>query len=137
MVGLSYIITHGHIYDTTSLPGFIAILKGASVGLLIYTIQRDECEIVTLNSLINGKGVGSLLVNEIKKVALSSGCKRIWVITTNDNLHAMGFYQKCGFSLVAMHCDAVELSRRLKKEIPFIGQDGIPLRDEIELEMLL
>jgi hypothetical protein len=28
-------------------------------------------------------------------------------------------------------------SRQLKPEIPLTGNDGIPLRDEIELEMLL
>jgi len=64
-------------------------------------------------------------------------CKRLWLITTNDNTLAFRFYQKYGFALVAVHRNAIEKSRRLKPEIPLIGNAGIPLRDEIELEMML
>ncbi|MGW8250920.1 MAG: GNAT family N-acetyltransferase, partial [Anaerolineales bacterium] len=59
------------------------------------------------------------------------------LITTNDNLPALRFYQKRGFHLVALYPNALAESRRLKPEIPFKGLDGIPLRDEIELEMLI
>ena len=72
-----------------------------------------------------------------EKVATASGCKQLWLITTNDNINALRFYQKRGFMLVAVHRNALELSRKLKPEIPMIGNDGIPLRDEIELEMIL
>ncbi len=52
-------------------------------------------------------------------------------------MNALRFYQKRGFVLVAIHRDALDISRKLKPEIPLIGNDGIPLRDEIELEMIL
>jgi ribosomal protein S18 acetylase RimI-like enzyme len=55
----------------------------------------------------------------------------------NDNLHALRFYQKRGFVLVALHRNALEASRKLKPEIPLVGIDGIPIRDEIELELVL
>jgi len=58
-------------------------------------------------------------------------------MTTNDNTAALRFYQKWGFLLVAVHRNAVEQARKLKPEIPLTGIDGIPLRDEIELEVLL
>jgi ribosomal protein S18 acetylase RimI-like enzyme len=69
--------------------------------------------------------------------AIRAGCVRLWLITTNDNLHALGFYQKSGFRLVALHPDAVAESRRLKPSIPEVGLDTIPLRDEIELTVNL
>ena len=56
---------------------------------------------------------------------------------TNDNLEALRFYQTRGLVLAAIHCNALERSRRIKPEIPLVGKHGIPLRDEIELEMLL
>jgi hypothetical protein len=59
------------------------------------------------------------------------------LITTNDNLHALGFYQKRGFRLVAVHSNALAASRKIKPSIPDFGMHGIPLRDEIELEILL
>jgi hypothetical protein len=39
--------------------------------------------------------------------------------------------------LVALRAEALAVSRRLKPEIPAVGLDGIPLRDELELELLL
>jgi hypothetical protein len=59
------------------------------------------------------------------------------LVTTNDNLNALRFYQKRGFVLVAVHRNALEVSRKLKPEIPLVGMDSIPLRDEIELEMMV
>jgi RimJ/RimL family protein N-acetyltransferase len=73
----------------------------------------------------------------VSNIALKAGCRRIWLITTNDNTAALRFYQKKGFSLVAVHRNAIERSRQLKPEIPETGNDGIPLRDEIELEIVL
>jgi N-acetylglutamate synthase-like GNAT family acetyltransferase len=102
-----------------------------------YRLEGDECEVITLNSLIGGMGVGSALIEAIREVAVSAGCKRLWLITTNDNLAALSFYQKRGFVLVAVYRNVLEQSRRLKPEIPLVGMDGIPLRDELELELLL
>lgn len=107
------------------------------VGLATYHLDGDSCEIVTLDSLVEGRGIGSALVAEIEKAATAAGCRRLWLVTTNDNLAALRFYQKRGFVLVAVHPNALEQSRQLKPSIPTVGVDGIPLRDEIELEMLL
>ena len=131
------IVTRGRIHYADQLPGFIAVHENNRVGLVTYQIEGDECEIITLNSLIEAMGIGSALIEAVKGVAISSGCKRLWLITTNDNLSALGFYQKKGFVLVAVYRNALETSRRLKPEIPLVGTDGIPLRDELELELLL
>ena len=77
------------------------------------------------------------LVLAARDIAIQSNCTRLWLITTNDNIPALIFYQNRGFNLVAIHKNALEFSRRLKPEIPMIGLDGIPIRDEIELEMML
>jgi RimJ/RimL family protein N-acetyltransferase len=86
---------------------------------------------------VEGIGVGTALIAAVRTIAVRSKCRRVWVITTNDNLQALRFYQRKGFSLVALHRKALDQSRKLKPEIPLIGLDGIPLRDELELEMLL
>ena len=79
-------------------------------------------------------GVGTALLDAVRDAAVQAGCRRIWLITTNDNLRALGFYQKRGYRLVAVHRDALQRSRELKPSIPLVSPDGIPLRDEIELE---
>jgi Acetyltransferase (GNAT) family len=75
------------------------------------------------------------LIEAAAQLARRQGCTRLWVITTNDNVDALRFYQRRGFCLVRVHRGAVDRSRAtLKPEIPAAGAYGIPLRDEIELE---
>ncbi len=82
------------------------------------------------------KGIGTALIQILINEAALSQIKRIKVVTTNDNLNALKFYQKKGFVLVAVHPNALDQSRKYKK-IPIIGENGIPIRDEIELEYVL
>jgi ribosomal protein S18 acetylase RimI-like enzyme len=131
------IVTRGRVHYADQLPGLVAVRENRRVGLLTYRIDNDECEVVTLDSLEEGVGLASSLVETIKSTAVTALCRRIWLITTNDNTAALRFYQKRGFALAALYRNALEHSRKLKPEISFIGLDGIPLRDEIELEMLL
>jgi ribosomal protein S18 acetylase RimI-like enzyme len=135
--GSSLIVTRGRVHEADKLPGFIAEDQGDPLGLVTYRIDGNECEIVSLDSLVEGRGVGSALVAGVREAAAEGGCERLWLITTNDNTTALRFYQQLGFRLAAVHRDAVDRSRELKPEIPAIGRDGIPIRDEIELEVYL
>ena len=135
--GSTVVISRGQTHDADKLPGFAAVRQGQPVGLATYCITGDACELVTLNSEVEGMGIGAALVTAVKNKAVESGCRRLWLITTNDNLPALGFYQRRGLRITAVHSNALEISRRLKLQIPQIGLDGIPLRDEIELETML
>ena len=64
-------------------------------------------------------------------------CRRLSVVTTNDNVRALGFYQRRGFILSAFRKGAIEKSRRIKPEIPELCCDYIPIRDELELVLRL
>jgi ribosomal protein S18 acetylase RimI-like enzyme len=135
--GVEIIVVHGAVFRPEHLDGFVATSGEEFVGLITYHIQGGECEVVTLDSLDPNCGIGSALMEAVKLRARQSGCRRLWLITTNDNLNALRFYQKRGYALAALHRNALEQSRKIKPEIPLVGNDGIPLRDEIELEMML
>ena len=135
--GENKVVVHRTIYTPSELPGFIAIEGNKKQGLLTYHIKDNQCEIVTIDSLSPSKGIGTALITAVKKMAKKARYHRLWLITTNDNLNALRFYQKLGFSLVKINKNALEISRQLKPNIPEIGFEGIPLRDEIELEMLI
>jgi DNA-3-methyladenine glycosylase I len=135
--GSNKVVSRGVVYYPQDLPGFVAMYDGEKVGLVTYNITGVSCEIVTINSIRPFSGIGTALIEAIRDIALKFGCKRLWLITTNDNINALRFYQKRGFVLVTIHKNALELSRKLKPEISLIGDHGIPLRDEIELEMML
>lgn len=100
------------------------------LGLATYNKEDSSCEIVTIDALIKGKGIGSKLLEMLEKIAERSGCSRIWMITTNDNPEAASFYIKRGYRLVKVRLNALEKSRKLKPQIPKVGNYGIPLLDE-------
>ena len=125
---------HGEVVSYHQVEGYV---YDDWLGLLTYILRGDECEITSLNSLQEGRGIGAALIDKAIQEAKERNCRRVCLITTNDNLQALGFYQKRGFELVAVHRGAVDESRKRKPSIPRIGANNIPLRDEIELEILL
>ena len=131
------VVSRGRLLDATVLPGFVAEGDGEPAGLLTYRIDGGDCEVVTINAFPRGAGAGTALMEAVAAAARDAGCRRVWLITTNDNLRALRFYQRRGFRLAALHRDALARSRDLKPSIPEIGLDGIPLRDELELELRL
>jgi N-acetylglutamate synthase-like GNAT family acetyltransferase len=156
--GSTQMVSRGKLYYGHLLPGFVAerakplepekqdeidddateenpIVTMEKIGLLTYNVEGKDCEIISVDSLEKKIGIGSSLVKELLNAAKESGIKRVWLITTNDNLAALRFWQKRGFELVAVHRNAIEQARRLKPQIPIAGIDGIPIRDEIELEV--
>ena len=132
----SKMMSKGRIHEADKLPGFIAQQGNVRVGL-VYETVRNECEIVSLNSLIELTGVGSLLVDAVMSTAAEAQCRPVWLVTTNDDTQALRFYQRKRFVLSTLLSNAVQQSRKLKPEIPVAGHDGIPIRDEIELEIRL
>ena len=134
--GGEFSISKGNKFYADNLPGYIAEDSISKVGLITYNISDGDCEIVTLNSFAEAQGVGTSLIERVKQDAKEEGCKRIWLITTNDNTHALRFYQKREFIIKAFYPNAMEESRKLKPGIPILGDNDIPIRDEIELEYL-
>jgi ribosomal protein S18 acetylase RimI-like enzyme len=130
-------IAHGKIYRVEQLEGFVIENEKEWIGLLTFFIEGDECEVTSLDSLRAGQGLGSTLMDKAIEEARARNCERLFLITTNDNLNALGFYQKRGLAIVAVYPGAVNESRKIKPGIPLVGMNGIPLRDEIELEMVL
>jgi ribosomal protein S18 acetylase RimI-like enzyme len=133
------IITRGNTYRPEQLDGFVVEdgNRTAWIGLLTFFIKDDECEVTSLDSLRAGQGIGTMLIDKAIEEARTRDCKRFFLITTNDNLNALGFYQKRGFEIAAVYRGAVNESRKIKPGIPLVGMNGIPLRDEIELEIKL
>ncbi len=129
--GSHMLVLRGELLDATGCPALIA---GDRDGLLHYRVLgNDVCEIVTLEAFRTGRGIGTVLVETLAARARAEGRKRLLVVTTNDNLDALRFYQARGFRLHALRPGAIEAARRLKPEIAPTGNYGLPIRDELEL----
>ena len=128
---------HGETIDAAALPGFAAEEGDRIAGLVTYRVAGDVCEIVSLDSTEENRGTGTALLEAAAREAVRAGCGKLVLTTTNDNMNALRFYQKRGFDLVRVRRGALKESRKLKPSIPYTGNDGIPLRHEIDLERLL
>jgi N-acetylglutamate synthase-like GNAT family acetyltransferase len=134
--GSEIVVTRSKIFHPAELPGFAASSREKLIGLLTYNITGNECEIITLNSWSEGRGVGTALIMAAQQATVQAGCKRLFLVTTNNNFHALHFYQKRGFVISAVRINAIADSRKLKPQIPFLDEYGLPIRDEIELEII-
>lgn len=135
--GAPIVVTKGKLHSADQLPGFIAYKNGQLAGLITYHIENGDCEIVSLDSVIENQGIGTRLIEEAVKKAREQECKKVWLITTNDNTAAIRFYQKIGFRFAGLHLNAIEESRKIKPQIPLYGCDNIPILDELEFEKTL
>ena len=130
-------ILRGKIVDLKNIDGFYIEDKNNIIAVITYRIVGFSLEIISLDSVYENKGIGSLLINKIKAFANECNLKNIIVIITNDNLRALGFYQRRGFVLNKVFFDSIKQARKLKSEIPIKNKNGILIRDEIELKFVL
>ena len=136
--GGDFVVSRGKVQKIEEFDGgFIVEQNNKKVGLITYKITGKKLEITGLASNDEKKGIGTSLVNAVINISKQEGIKRIYLVTTNDNLNALGFWQKRGFKLLKVYPNAMEVTRMLKPSLPFIGENNIPLSDELELEMTL
>jgi GNAT superfamily N-acetyltransferase len=129
----------GALLEPVRHPALVAVDgDGGLAGVLTYVVDGDACEILTLHAVTRWTGAGTAMIEAARRKATATGCRRLWLVTTNDNVDALRFDQRRGFVLTALRPGAVTAARRnLKPEIPETGDHGIPIRDELELSMTL
>ena len=137
--GSARMAIRGRLLDPSAGEAFLAeTTAGELVGLITLRIEDEICEVASLDSLRENQGIGGALLQHAAHFAAERGCRRLRLITSNDNLNALRFYQKRGLRITAVFPDAITRARAaLKPEIPLTGEHGIPIRDEIELELPL
>jgi GNAT superfamily N-acetyltransferase len=118
----------GELVDVLAHPGLVA---GDREGMVTYDVRADEAEILWIVAVDRGRGVGTALLEALPRAP------RWCVTTTNDNVDALRFYQRRGFRLREVRVGAVDAARAsIKPSIGLVGEHGIELHDEIELERL-
>ncbi len=129
------VLREGEIFALKDEEGFVIFDNNKIIGLLTFRISHERCEILSLDSKIENQGIGSALIDKAKEYAKLKNCSVLHVITTNNNLRAIGFYQKRGFHLTKLYINAMDIVRKIKSGVPFVGDNNIPLRDELEFEI--
>ena len=106
------------------------------VGLVTYHIDGPSGQIVTLDTIVRGRGFGRQLLEAVESTFHTRGLGRAWALMTNDNLRAAGLYLSRGYRLVRVHLDAIDRVREHKPLLPEKGYEGIPIRDLWEFEKM-
>src|SRR6185437_6053644 len=106
-------------------------------ALASFQVDGDSAEITSLDALRRGHGYGRRILAEVERRLTERGVERCWLVTTNDNVHAISVYLREGWRHVGVRLDAMDEVRALKPAVPLIGENGIPLRDEWEFEKYL
>jgi N-acetylglutamate synthase-like GNAT family acetyltransferase len=132
--GTPEVLLRGELVAPADLPGFVAADGADRVGLLTYRDRGNSVEIVTIDSLAPGRGVGSALVEAVSAEARRLERSHVCVVTTNDNLSALAWYRRRGFEVVEVRAGAVDAWRHLKPSIPLVNEvTGAAISDEVEL----
>jgi len=131
------IMSRGRSFYPHEERAFLERRDGKIVGLLTYRTEADAMEMLTLNSTLEGKGIGSSLILSAIEKARHEGLKRVWLTTTNDAVRAISLYQRLGFRIIAVNVGAVDEARKTKPQIPEVGERGIPIHDEIVMELTI
>ena len=134
--GSAAVVSRGRLTeDASALGGLVAERDGRAAGYALLRLEGDAGEVVVLHSLERRAGVGTALLEGARAEAARAGCARLWLVTTNDNVEAIRFYQRRGWDWVEFHRDSLIASRHLKPAIPRTGAHGIPLRHELVFEV--
>ena len=128
-------MSRGHVFYPHKERGFIERRDGRIVGLLTYHLDAEGMEILTLNATLEGEGIGSSLMLDAIDKARHVGCHKVFLATTNDRLRVIGFYQRLGFRMTAVNLDVVDEARKIKPQIPRVGERGVPIHDEVVMEL--
>ncbi|WP_214861073.1 GNAT family N-acetyltransferase [Exiguobacterium sp. s161] len=132
--GSSQMVTSTGVHDCSLLDGFYVTNDDHEIiGLITYHITSQTCEIISLDSLEENKGIGSQLMQMVEEKATQQQCNLLTLVTTNDNERAIRFYQHRGYTISQVIPNAVDLARKIKPEIPLYNEKRVPIKDEIVL----
>jgi GNAT superfamily N-acetyltransferase len=128
------LLLRGRMIAPSDVEALAAYDGDRLAGVATWRLEGKVLYIVTLNNITDQRGVGVALLDATMKLGREKGAALVRVIVTNDNLNALGFYQRRGFKIVGVFPGAVDTIRSLNPNLPVMGANRIPMRDEIELE---
>jgi GNAT superfamily N-acetyltransferase len=127
----------GELVEAAGLPGYVATVGRRRAGLVLVNVSEREFEVVAISTTQPRSGIGRALMERCFAAARATACRRVWLVTTNNNIAAIAFYQQVGMDLRALHRNAVRGSRKLKPTIPVRDAAGVRIDHELEFELLL
>jgi ribosomal protein S18 acetylase RimI-like enzyme len=92
------LVGRGRVRQAPELSALVAVHDRERVGLLTYVIEGGVAELVTLDALRPGPGVGAMLIEALAERAPRSGAQHLIAMVTNDNVRGLRYYQRLAFA---------------------------------------
>lgn len=74
--GSTQMVISSGTFQCNELDGFSAVNeKGKIIGLITYHIVGNECEIISLDSIEENRGIGTALLQRVENKAKENGCQ--------------------------------------------------------------
>jgi hypothetical protein len=131
------IFVRGRLLSPQDVEAFGAYLNNRLQGVVTWRVEDGTLYMLTMNNITDKRGVSTALLDKMLAVGREKGFPFMRALLTNDNWPGFRWYQRRGFRIVAVHPGVVDMMRAMKPSIPERGVEGIPMRDEIELEIVL
>lgn len=120
------VVSPGRVYDDPSaLDGVVAEHDGERLGILTYDRREAEWEVVTLNATVSRRGAATGMMRAVRDAATAAGASRLWLITTDENIGAIAFYEAIGMRRARVHSNFVEVVARYKPAVRGAFRDAI------------
>jgi len=129
-------VRRGVVVDVATLPGLVAERNGQPTSLLTLARHREELEIVVLAARPFEEEVARLLIDAAQTYA-GPMCRRVFSICSNAELDVQRQLQRYGFRLSACRPGNIEWAARRTSQPLSKTIDGLPVRDELEFDLLL
>jgi GNAT superfamily N-acetyltransferase len=127
-----------NVYDCAELDLLGAFAPaGEALAYASWTMRDDAALLCALHSVAPGQGAAIQLLEAVMTAAKARGAVKLRAMLTNDNMPGLAFYQKHGFRFSGLYVEAIDNFRSVIPTIITTGYMGIPVRDALELEIVL
>lgn len=125
----------GSSHDPFTLPTVIARREGRPVGMAVFTTAKHEFEIVALGVIERGAAVAPMLLDAVEDEARAAGASKVFITAPNCATEALAFLQRRGFAVTTVRRGQMDWYRQSEPGIPKVAPNGVPIRDEFEVEL--
>ena len=130
-------IRRGIVVDTATLPGLVATEASVPIGLVTVLRHPGELELAVIATDGPDLAVVGMMIDAATERA-GGECRRVFAICSNAEFDLQKALQWHGFRLCAVRPGSIEsAATRLSPGQVVTELDGVPVRDELEFDLLI
>ena len=93
---------------------YVAKLQNVVIGYVVLSVlekngpgtvtsKQMRIDSICVEEMLRGRGIGREIITDVRALATAFGCRELSLSVHPENDEAVGFYQKCGFTIRTIH----------------------------------